>query len=1173
MSIRLGQFNLHAPLGEGGMGIVWRAVFPVRDQPLAIKVLTGKAARTPRFIEDFRAEARVVASLDQPNIVSVYDYGLVDEDAFESSNGRLPLGSPFLVMELLAGGSLRGLCGRTTWPRIRGVLKALLEALAHAHARGVIHRDLKPENVLLGENGRAVLTDFGIAHLLEEDDPKSKLLAGTPAYMAPEQIDDRFGDYGPWTDLYSLGCLAYNLVSGRPPFSGLKSKSEYLEAHLRRKPPPLEARMPVPSGLSEWIEQLLEKRPGARCRRAADAAHALMLLGAPDSKHEGYDVAFNSFDPASDSSQELTEIDELVSVDRLPISSSIATERMTTKVIELQPAPAPEQFSCSAKSASAMPPPPFPGNWRQPNSNRTALPVDGMGLGLYGFRRAPLVGREKERDELWHQLGLVHSDGVARTVILRGPCGYGKSRLASWLAERSHETGSTIVLQASHGPIGGPADGLAGMLIRHFGLKGTSRKEVRARMSKLFDREEAHLLTSLIFSDQIDADSGMFASPEERYALIRRLIHGLADERPVLLWLDDIQWGLDSIGLALHIMRGRRQWPIPLFLVLTAREESLVEQPAEAKFLAELETLDGVEDMRIGPLTAEEHSALVRGLLGLTGELAARLESRTSGNPMFAEQLVGHWIERGVLEAAPNGFRLAAGADPQLPDNLEEVWASRIDRLLEALPSSDARTLELAAILGQEVDTAEWMAVCERAGVYPSEDLLDLFMEARLTAPTTEGMGWSFVHGMVREAFESRARAAGRLAAYHRHCANYLEESSEARALERRGLHLLAAEDFERAIEPLTKAARHHLLTGDARESSVVIAARDEALRRLGLEDLDPRKIEGWILKAQRERLAGKCEDAHHWASRAARASARANWRAGLAQALVERARARRERGHLDDAWDHLATAAEVASEAEELEILCRCHKEMGWIRLHGGRLAEARDSFSKALALAQELSSETELAECNYGLGWVAMQQDDLTLAAAFLERGQSLYKKVGSRIGEARCINSLGDAARLRGELLQAEHWCRLALDRYRALGHVSIVIPMVNLGLVLLEQGLFQRAHDILGEAWNAAERERRDLMKVAILACQLGAYTGLGDYAACDLTLGHLKAACKRWTFFHLDIARTLESAARRLESVGESSLARRTWMLARDQWQALDRQKEAAMAEQHLEALF
>lgn len=287
LHIPLGGFELHSPIGVGGMGAVWRGVHTASGTPVAIKVVTSVRARDPKYVAAFRSEVRSVAAMNHPGIIQLFDFGEVDERAARAPGGGLFLGSPYLVMELASNGSLERLIDSEEtdlgWPELREILFSLLYALAHAHARGLIHRDLKPRNVLFCGDGdeppQLKLTDFGIAFTVEqfEKGETTGAIIGTPFYMAPEQLRGHFRDFGPWTDLYALGCLAFELATGRPAFAA-DSPIAVCYAHLNHEPSPFQPRMDVPAGVGGWLERLIARDFRDRFQHAADAARALATL-------------------------------------------------------------------------------------------------------------------------------------------------------------------------------------------------------------------------------------------------------------------------------------------------------------------------------------------------------------------------------------------------------------------------------------------------------------------------------------------------------------------------------------------------------------------------------------------------------------------------------------------------------------------------------------------------------------------------------------------------------------------------------------------------------------------------------------------------------------------------------------------------------------------------------
>ena len=263
----VGDYELGEMLGKGGMGSVWHATFVPTDHPVALKLMTST---TPYALDLFRTEIDIVSRLDHPAIVSVLDHGVVHPLEAAHRPDLLTSGAPFLVMEHVEGGSLTTWLGTVDWDAQHAVLLALLDALAYAHASDVVHRDLKPANVLVDTDGQVRLTDFGLAGV------GPGRVAGTPAYMAPEQFTAR--QVGPRADLFALGCLAWALATGAPPHFGTPTA---IQAARRNGLPPFDPTHPVPAELEAWLRGLLAFDADARPSTAAEAAASLLELGEP----------------------------------------------------------------------------------------------------------------------------------------------------------------------------------------------------------------------------------------------------------------------------------------------------------------------------------------------------------------------------------------------------------------------------------------------------------------------------------------------------------------------------------------------------------------------------------------------------------------------------------------------------------------------------------------------------------------------------------------------------------------------------------------------------------------------------------------------------------------------------------------------------------------------------
>jgi hypothetical protein len=269
----LGRYRLDALLGRGGMAEVFRATDTKLARTVAVKVILATHAVEEHFLERFLREARMVASLEHPNILPVYDFG-------EES------GVPFLVMPYLPGGSLRdrlkagpvALAVASSW------IAQLSDALDAAHAAGVLHRDVKPANVLLGKDDRLFLADFGIAKILENQKglTATGIVVGTPIYMAPEQAQGH--PASPATDRYALAVVAFEILAGRPPFEGDNALS-LMHQHVATPPPMLSMRVAgLPAGLDTVLSQALAKDPSQRpptCRAFATGVAAFAPAGIP----------------------------------------------------------------------------------------------------------------------------------------------------------------------------------------------------------------------------------------------------------------------------------------------------------------------------------------------------------------------------------------------------------------------------------------------------------------------------------------------------------------------------------------------------------------------------------------------------------------------------------------------------------------------------------------------------------------------------------------------------------------------------------------------------------------------------------------------------------------------------------------------------------------------------
>ncbi len=264
------RYMVESELGEGAMGVVYRARDVQLNRPVALKLISSKLARSPAFVERFRREANALAAIRNEHVVQIYTMGMHD-------------GMHFYAMEFVQGRNLDQIVvehlkhgGRITPYRALTILRQVALGLDAAHQRGLVHRDVKPANIVIEDlTGRPVLLDFGLARSWSRNSKSDTMTAGTPQYMAPELIDPPADEQiGPSADVYSLGCTAMELLTGQPPFLG-EGIFAVLRQHMDVEAPLLSSRVPELAMFDAVIARALEKIPSRRYESCAAFAREL----------------------------------------------------------------------------------------------------------------------------------------------------------------------------------------------------------------------------------------------------------------------------------------------------------------------------------------------------------------------------------------------------------------------------------------------------------------------------------------------------------------------------------------------------------------------------------------------------------------------------------------------------------------------------------------------------------------------------------------------------------------------------------------------------------------------------------------------------------------------------------------------------------------------------------
>ena len=1144
--IRFGPFDLVEPLGQGGMASVWRGRHHTHGTEVAIKIITSRLAHQERYQRAFRAEIQAAAKLLHPGIVLILDEGQVPAGA--KKEGMIE-GSPYFAMELIEGGTLKDLRGQFDWPTTRHLLRQILEALASAHASGVIHRDLKPANILIDRSGKIIrprITDFGIAQALDSDftpttSPSEQSVTGTPKYMAPEQIAGTWRDQGPWTDLYAIGCLAFWMITGNVPFDE-ESVYATLRSHVEARIPALEPRFAIPEGLEDWVGNLLQKRPASRFQRAADAIWALERLG--------------SATRMADISQELsTNLEQATVV--------LDDESMPTRIITGESSRISGEFDPLSLAEYPPPAPPIPMSWSVREDSRPRH-LHGAGLGLYALRPVPLVGRQRERDVLWRALVETHQNQDARAIIVRGPSGVGKSRLIEWFAEHADEVGAARVLRARHGEVHGPFDGVSGMLARELRCVGESSESLRERTIKRLRRTrpadamvpyDANVLATIADTQHDQQEARQPVAPGDRHAALGRWIEGESHTRPLLFWIDDAQWGWDVLGFVLDALE---RIETPALFVLTVRDDALVERPREAARLTKLEQMPSCSTITLDSLGEDDHELLVAHLLGLDESLGTAIARRTRGNPLFAVQFVGSLVERGLLVTSESGFVLD-GEMPSIPDDLHQVWIERTEYVLGTLPPRQRaegwRALEIAACLGQEVSLPEWIRATSVERLTPPTALVERMRRAHLFEVDAEADEFSFVHAMLRESLERHARERGALASAHRTCARALEEETnkghvrfEPNACARLAHHLIMANDHEAALAPLLQAAARSMEIDDLESAASFLEQRRALFEPLGVHDEHPAWLENEIIEGWVAVRYAHAEEGTRLAERVLAIAERDGHDALLGKAL--RLLGKVLRAHsMDDSSAAFERALIPLARAGDMAELGKAKLALGWDRGRSGSVEEGLGILDEAQLVFQRTGDLFWEKNITRARSFLLLQGGRLKEAREASEQALEWAKTSGIVSEIVASHSALAEVLRYQGHFEEArEHY----LMRDELGGYSDALNPLINkFNLSLVELGLrnYEAADALLDELSESLDKLEQVVMVMFFVSASIVTHAAFGRWESFDQDLAALDERRQTSKLIDRDVVWCLERASYLAKKAGHPERAERAKTLS------------------------
>lgn len=1202
-----GRFVLEEKISQGGVGAIWRATQSPDERIVALKLLRPEMSNRPRVRRRFAREARAASRLSHTNIASVYDFG-VDEQ------GRM-----FIAMELIEGEPVSR-CIETglSLRNILLLIDSLLAGLANAHARGVVHRDLKPDNLLLAGSdlpeklGVPKIVDFGIARVSfdgERDprDTRQDEVVGTPRYMSPEQASGE-RDIGAPSDLYNVGLILFELVTGQRPYGGAKGL-DVMVRHVHDPVPPIVARegLEIPEELEHLIRHLLAKEPRDRPRSAADVRKLLQpIIDAADAN------------PAAVA---------------IPATAPRVTDELTFESVR-------DDSLDNAEYADGDPTvQDMPDVWE---AARVEVRDAAMGT---SFQWVPFVGRLEERERLRQIVQRVRDEGLGCQVLMYGEAGVGKTRLTMWLREQCEEYG---LLRSHVGAFTrGGSNGLRGLqevlesLFSTHGLgEADVSRTVRERLEGWGQPEasDTDAIVEFLRPHGRAPESGLHAGMPTHalFAAIVRVLEAAARHRPRLLILDDVHWaGNEMADFLDYLAVEMRHRPVPLLLVSTIRTEDLADRPELETRLQGLSRYVGetVERFELERLEKKFGEQLVRALLPSDPELTEVIYERSGGNPLHLVLLLRYLREEGLLERDGDTWKAAhlGRVKAAMPPSLADLFEVRVEQV-EQRTSSDGKLTSLlvrAAIAGPrfEYDVLEEMMRLEgdedRIATFDTDFDRALAEGLLVEAEAKREDFYQFSHGLLRDYFLRDLLGPGEFRSLHRHAAEAKERvygvDAGQYALEI-AAHWHAGRDSDRALTWYGRAAKalrgsfmlrqsadaYQMCTDlmdrklgiSGRTASELPAIDDD--ERFGSADVDRfdylemltgsadlQEGFGDFERAERTyrrvvRMVGKADselgekvfealgaswlglghiawqrgdfEAAEWAFEKVRSiagdhnsleSLDDDAARGLARVHWHRGEYERARDLAEQALQSAKDQGDVEAEAEALWILGEV------ARLRGDEGA-ARDYYESSADLARSVDSPVALVRNLLSLAQLARYKKSFAEATDLYRRALRLHENLGDRRGAGKCYNGLGDIARFEERFVDAqEHYTR-ALDIYQSIGaEYDVAVVYTNLGLTAASLDEFEAADRYLSAALSMVTGEEYPYLLAGIEFNRAYVKWFLGEQQGSRSVLGKALERAERFPIPELDYAEPLERLGSLYHADGDLWWAKKAWEYAAD----------------------
>lgn len=1031
---QLGNYHLTSILDSGGMGQVWRGKHQYEQYDVAIKVIHANRYKDVQSRRAFTREVEAVASLSHSNICQVLDYGRVGAQAAYDSKGALTEGAAWLAMDLYTGGTLLGAMPMVSWSKVKQCLTQVLKGLAHAHAHGVIHRDIKPENILVQyEDGktRYALSDFGLAHptsriMSSQTVEFFQMVTGTPLYMPPEQLEGAWRDFGPWTDLYALGCLAYELCCHQTPYYG-ETVLEVARHHLNSEIPVFTPQIDAPRGLDRWIESLLQKDPYARPQRAMDALIALELLE-EEPMLDLTEWSERSMTPNLDE-------DTLVLEDRELYMNLEGDYRASGTIPNIQHF---DRASILSQTSS----PPLQVTRSNTQDQETFIP----GLGLLGLREFPLVERKEEFSLLWDHFEKTCNGGPLCIATIHGARGVGKTKLASWFMQRADELGlaNTITLYCnSDETIGMSSKRMYQTLLRCQGLRFRDTKkrildfltrhshtEDKSPCERLNSQAEtiAHILYDPIEGDKTFESKGALLSPQERMVAMYPLVLALSSKRALILCLEDVHRHGHTLNVLKDFIQENASEASNIFILMTCHDQAVeLSKPLAV-------TIDEISNVlvKLKPFGRIQQRQFIGKILTFEQHTLDVILNRSKGLPLFALQIIQQWATQERLESTPEGFRLMLTGDSE-PEDMTQLWAVRVKAIAEHGFPLAKEILELGAVRGQHVAIEDWKALCLQHYDVDIEVLLEELIRSGLITQDDDVV--LFKYKDFQDYLIDSARSNERWKTHHTWWVELMLSSpKEDRIpwLRRLLRHLVHVESWLEAATWSSKLAEVHRAEGEYGHALTSMHTQQQCYVAEGLPQNDERAVRNEMEIATLLYFTGQQNHPKVILE-------------GL-QTLVEPntllyADVLRKQALIDlaspspQSFEKISQAQQIYEHEQDNLGLSQILHIKGWhTLLRDGSCA--REHFVQSIYHARLVGSQNDYAWGLQGIAECDIRDLELDSTQKHAQQAYTSFKQLGNRIGAALSMNVEAQMLLLQGHAAQALECSEEIIDTIKTL-----------------------------------------------------------------------------------------------------------------------------------------